>query len=170
LAQLMAAVRPTGWPIFIAVWTVILFAATAYAGRIWGLALVAIWLALFPFVGFDQPLGHPLLYPLIGNVQPLLVAFVVAGFRYPALWSAIILTKIGPGIGVLWFAFRREWQSFGLALGSTVAIAAASYVLAPELWRQFVEFAGRNAASPSPIGVVPISFPVRAAMSAALLF
>ena len=170
LAQAMVLVRPLGWPIFIALWTFILFAATAYAGRAWALALVLIGIVLFPFVGFDQPLAHPLLYPLIGNLQPILAALVILGFRYPGTWSVIILTKIGPGVGVLWFAFRREWRSLGIALGWTAAIAGVSFVLAPGLWLQFADFAIRNAATPSPNAVVPIPFPVRLAMSVALLF
>jgi hypothetical protein len=170
LAQLMVAVRSLGWPVFIAGWTLILFAATAYAGRGWALLLVVIGLVLFPFVGFDHPFQHPLLYPLIGNIQPLLVAFVVAGFRFPALWSVIILTKIGPGVGVLWFAFRREWRSLMIALGSTVLIVAVSFVLAPGLWADFVRFAVNNAGAASPTEVVPIPFSIRLAMSIALLW
>jgi glycosyl transferase family 87 len=170
LAQVMVLVRPLGWSAFIAVWTFILFAATAYAGRGWALALVLIGILLFPFVGFDQPLAHPLLYPLIGNLQPLLAALVILGFRYPGTWSVIILTKIGPGVGVLWFAFRREWRSFLIALAWTASIAAVSFVLAPGLWFQFFDFAIRNAGTQSPNAVVPIPFSVRLAMSIALLF
>jgi hypothetical protein len=169
LAQAMILIRPIGWQAFLGIWTVVLFAATAYAGRRWALLLVIIGVVVFPFVGFDHPLQHPLLYPLIGNIQPLLVAFVVAGFRYPGLWSALLLTKIGPGIGVLWFAFRREWREFGIALGWTAAIAAISYVLQPSLWAQFVDFAFRNAGAASPTEVVPIPFAVRLTMSLALL-
>jgi hypothetical protein len=170
LAQAMALIRPLGWPAFIVVWTILLFAATAYAGRAWALLLVLIGIALFPFVGFQQPLVHPFLYPLIGNIQPLLAALVILGFRYPGAWSAIILTKIGPGVGVLWFAFRREWRSFGTALAWTAAIAGISFVLAPGLWFQFVDFALRNAGEAGPNAVVPIPFSVRLAMSVAFLF
>jgi hypothetical protein len=170
LAQVMAVIRPVGWPVFIAVWTVVLFAATAYAGRVWALLLVAIGIVLFPFVGFQHPFQHPLLYPLIGNVQPLLVACVVASFRFPGLWSVVILTKIAPGVGVLWFAFRREWRSFAIALGTTALVAAVSFVLAPGAWLDFFAFASRNAGAAGPNEVVPIPLVVRLAMSVALLY
>lgn len=169
LAQVFVLLRPLGWPLFIVLWTIALFAATAYAGRIWALALVAIGIILFPFVGFHHPFSHPFLYPLIGNIQPLLVACVVAGFRFPSLWSALLLTKIGPGVGVLWFAFRGEWRSFAIALGTTVAVALVSIVLAPQAWIDFVGFALRNAATPSPNEVVPIPFAIRLMMSVGLL-
>jgi hypothetical protein len=170
LAQVMVLIRPLGWSLYIAIWTFVLFAATAYAGRGWALLLVLIGIALFPFAGFDQPVAHPLLYPLIGNLQPLLAALVILGFRYPGTWSAIILTKIGPGVGVLWFAFRREWRSFGIAMAWTAAIALVSFVLAPGLWLQFAQFAFTNVDTPSPNAVVPIPFSVRLAMSVALLW
>ncbi len=48
------------------------------------------------------------------------------GFRYPAAWSLILLTKITPGIGLLWFAVRREWRALAIALGATAAIASVS--------------------------------------------
>lgn len=170
LAQVMVVVRPIGWTLFVAVWTVVLFAATAYAGRMWALLLVLVGLAVFPFVGFDHPVQHPLLYPLIGNIQPLLVAFVVASFRFPALWSVVLLTKIGPGVGILWFAFRREWRSFAIAVGSTAGILAVSWLIAPDLWLEFIAFAARNAGTVSPTEAIAIPFAVRLGMSVALVW
>jgi hypothetical protein len=169
LAQLTTVLHHVGWPLFIASWTFLLFAATAYAGRVWALALVAIGIALFPFVGFDHALRHPLLYPLLGNIQPLLVAAIVASFRYPALWSVVVLTKLAPGVGALWFAFRGEWRNFAIAVGATVGIAFLSFAIAPNLWFQFVEFAVRSTSARPPGDIVSVSFPVRLAMSVTLL-
>jgi hypothetical protein len=170
LAQAMAILHGLGWPLFIALWTFGLFAATAYAGRVWALALVAIGIAMFPFVGFEHPLRHPLLYPLLGNVQPFLVAAIVASFRFPALWSVVVLTKIAPGVGALWFAFRGEWRSFAIAVGATLAIGLISFAIAPTVWFQFFDFARNNTAAQAPGDIVTISFPIRLAMSVALLF
>lgn len=169
LAQAMVVLRLLGWPLFIVLWTVALFAATAYAGRVWALGLVIVGLALFPFVGFEHPVRHPLLYPLLGNVQPILVAAIVAGFRFPGLWSIVILTKLTPGIGIVWFALRREWRSLALALGATVAVGLASFALGPDLWVEFVSFAIRNAGAEAPGDIVTVSLPVRLAMSLVLL-
>lgn len=169
LAQAMTVLRLLGWPLFIVLWTVALFGATAYAGRVWALGLVIVGLALFPFVGFEHPVRHPLLYPLLGNVQPILVAAIVAGFRCPGLWSVVILTKLTPGIGIAWFALRGEWRSFAVALGATVAVALASFALGPTMWFEFVSFAFRNAGAEAPGDIVTVSLPVRLAMSLALL-
>ena len=72
------------------------------------------------------------------NVNILIVGAVLLGFRYPWTWAFIILTKVTPGIGLLWFAVRREWRSLGIALGATLLFAGLSLVAAPDLWRQYV--------------------------------
>jgi hypothetical protein len=72
------------------------------------------------------------------NINILMVAAVVLGFRYPSTWAFVILTKLTPGIGLLWFAVRREWRSLGMALGLTVAISAISFVAAPWLWGDYL--------------------------------
>ena len=58
----------------------------------------------------------------------------MVGFRYPAAWSLILLTKVTPGIGLLWFAVRREWRSLAIALGATAVIAAVSLAIDPRAW------------------------------------
>ena len=63
---------------------------------------------------------------------------IVLGMRWPAAWAFILLTKISPGVGLLWFAVRREWRNLAIALGVTSAIAAVSFVLAPNLWSDFL--------------------------------
>jgi hypothetical protein len=71
------------------------------------------------------------------NINMLIVAAVLVGFRYPWAWAFVALTKVTPGIGMLWFAVRREWRHFAIAAGATGAIAVASRVLAPEMWQQY---------------------------------
>ena len=56
-----------------------------------------------------------------GNISLLLALAIVAGFSRPWTWAFVILTKITPGIGLLWFALRREWRSLAIALGATAA-------------------------------------------------
>jgi hypothetical protein len=75
-----------------------------------------------------------------GNVHILLATVCVLGFRYPALWSIALLTKVTPGVSLLWFVVRREWRSLGIALGATAAIAAVSFVIAPGAWFDWVKF------------------------------
>ena len=64
-----------------------------------------------------------------GNIHLLLAAAIVLGFRWPWTWSLVLLTKITPGIGLLWFVVRREWRNLTIALGGTAAIVAVSFVL-----------------------------------------
>ncbi len=74
-----------------------------------------------------------------GNVHLLLAAAVVLGFRHPWTWALVLLTKITPGVGLVWFIVRREWHALGVALGATIAVTLISLVLAPDLWREWLE-------------------------------
>ena len=65
---------------------------------------------------------------------------VVAAFRWPALLAFPLLTKVTPGLGVLWFAVRREWRPFAIAIGTAAGLAAVSFLLAPGLWAKYVDF------------------------------
>lgn len=123
LAQLLALAHWIPWPVFYGIWTAVLLAALALqAGR---LLLVALF---FP----------PVLGELwMGNVNLLVGLAIVLGFRWPAAWAFVILTKITPGVGLLWFAVRREWRALGIAVAATATISAVSLVLAPELWHDF---------------------------------
>ncbi len=73
------------------------------------------------------------------NVNILLVGAVLLGFRYPWTWAFVILTKVTPGIGLLWFVVRREWGHVFIALGVTAALSALSFVLAPWMWVAYLE-------------------------------
>jgi hypothetical protein len=64
---------------------------------------------------------------------------VIAGLRWPAAWAFILLTKVTPGVGLLWFVFRREWRSLAIAIGVTAAIAIPTMILRPELWFEWFE-------------------------------
>jgi hypothetical protein len=73
-----------------------------------------------------------------GNVHVFIALAIVAGFRYPGTWALVLLTKVAPGVGLLWFALRREWRPLGVALGVTGAIATLSYLTAPGLWHAWL--------------------------------
>lgn len=96
-----------------------LVAIVLMAGRRWP------YVVLFPGVFWN-------LY--FGNVDLLMGAAIVAGFRYPGAWAFLFLTKITPGVGVLWFAFRREWRNLAVALGTTALLVAVSLAASPGLW------------------------------------
>ncbi|HEY4189138.1 MAG TPA: glycosyltransferase 87 family protein, partial [Candidatus Limnocylindrales bacterium] len=99
-AQILAPLVALPWALFIAIWTAILLAAYG-----WTVRLAALPLLLFLPIPADIATG---------NVHLLFAAAIVAGFRYPATWALLALTKVTPFIGVLWFAARREWRSLAI--------------------------------------------------------
>jgi hypothetical protein len=133
-AQLTEPLRLLPWATFRLLWRVGEFAAlTALAGP---LTLPCLFLG-------------PITTELnVGNIHLLLAAAIVAGFRWPAAWAFVLLTKVTPGIGLLWFAVRREWCQLGKAVGTTLAIVAVSAVLAPGLWLDWIALLAREAAAP----------------------
>ena len=139
------------WPLrllgpagFAIAWTALLFLALAIAGRWVAVAFVVAGLFLMPVVGGSTPATLPLQYLLIGNAQALIPAAIVLGFRWPGLWSVVLLTKMLPGIGLLWFAVRREWRALGWAGGVTALVVLASIVIAPSAWGDYVGFLWAN--------------------------
>jgi hypothetical protein len=132
--QLVSPLTALPWQGFMAAWAAMLIAAVRY---LTGPRLLAAGL-LFPFTAMEIAGG---------NVSLLLAAAIVVGFRWPWTWSLVLLTKITPGIGLLWFAVRREWRSLGIALGATAVIAASSFVVLPDQWRTWVDVVARNVAA-----------------------
>jgi hypothetical protein len=119
------------FPAFFALWT--------------GVSVVLlVWLAR-PWPPIVLILILPIVYEVcVGNVHFLLAAMVVVGFRYPVVWAFGLLTKITPGIGLIWFLVRREWQSLGLALAATGLVAGASFLIAPQAWFEWIQFLRAN--------------------------
>jgi hypothetical protein len=93
-----------------------------------------------------------------GNIHLVFAAVVLLGFRYPALWSIPLLTKVTPGVGLVWFLVRREWRSLAIALGFTGVIVLVSFLLAPDLWSKWVGLiiANRNATGDYPSVPIPL--------------
>ena len=93
------------WPVFAVGWIALLVG-------------IYIWMAgddKWPLLVFV-----PVLFEFyLGNIHLLLALAVVLGFRWPATWAFVLLTKITPGIGLWWFVVRREWRSLAIALGAT---------------------------------------------------
>jgi hypothetical protein len=104
----------------------------------------------------------------IGNIHLLLALAIVLGFRWPAAWSLVLLTKVTPGVGLLWFAVRREWRALAIALGATVAIAAVSVVLMPGLWSEWLRSLTQTS-EPGSANTVAIPLPLRVAVAALLV-
>jgi len=155
-AQLTAPIHLLPWTVFIAIWTLVLTALLVWQAGLW----TAIALLLFPvFVDLT-----------VANIHLLMAAAIVVGFRYPWTWSFIVLTKITPGVGLLWFAFRREWRSLALALGATAAVAALSFLIQPELWRAWFDLLVAASRAPDMEFIVPIPVWYRLPVAVAVLF
>ena len=146
-AQLVYPLNLLPWPMFVAAWTVLLLAAVFF---LTGPRLLLLGLVL----GAMEIAG--------GNISLLLTLAIVAGFRYPWTWAFVILTKITPGIGLLWFALRREWRQLGIALGATAAIVAVSYLLMPGAWQDWIALLAANTGKGGTWAAVPIPLVVRA--------
>jgi hypothetical protein len=110
--------------VFTALWTALNFAALW-----WLVGRLALPSLLFLPISFEI---------ISGNVHLLYAVAIVAGFRYPAAWALMLLTKITPGVGLIWFAVRREWRSLAIALGVTGAIVGVSFVLDRSAWEQWI--------------------------------
>lgn len=99
----------------------------------------------------------PVLLELVnGNIAIFLALAIWAGMRWPAAWAFVLLTKVTPGVGVLWFAVRREWRNLAVALGATALIVGVGAVIAPALWLEWLRSLGIAAAVPPPDGVPPL--------------
>jgi len=169
LAQVVGFVRPIGWPAFLVAWQVIVFAALWAATRSWAPVVFAAGLVSAVVMGYGSPLANPITLALVGNIQSIVAAAIVVGLRRPAAWSFVLLTKIGPGIGVLWFVARGEWRRAATAVGVTAAVAFVSFVLAPSAWADFVGFAVANAGTTPPLDVIPVPLIVRVPLVAGAL-
>ena len=153
-AQLLYPLNLLPWPAFVAVWTAILIAA--------------VWLLTGPEY-FLLGLAVGAMEIAGGNVSLLLALAIVKGFRHPWAWAFVLLTKITPGVGLLWFALRREWRSLAIALGATAAIAAASCLLMPQAWRDWVDLLRGNTGKGGTWAAIPIPLLVRAPIGVALI-
>jgi hypothetical protein len=118
--------------VFAAIWRAILLAAVVYMAGPFTL-----------FVLLTVPVGSEI---NAGNIQILLALAIVLGFRYPATWAFVLLTKVSPGVGLLWFVIRRQWRHLAIALGATAAVAALSLLFWADQWPGYIELITSGAA------------------------
>jgi hypothetical protein len=144
---------------FVAAWRAILLA-------------VFVWLAgpLAIFAMFTPPVASEI---NAGNIQILLAAAIVLGFRggprsfWPATWAFVLLTKVTPGVGLLWFVLRRRWRALAIALGVTAVIAAITFAIWPQRW--FDWFTLLSQGSPPPVPPYNLALLPRLAVAVAVI-
>jgi hypothetical protein len=151
-AQVLWPLTLLPWPVFAGLWTL-----AAIGCLFW---MRAPWMIAFPGVIDDI---------LRGNIHVFMAAAIVLGFRYPGAWAFGILTKVTPGIGLIWFAVRREWLRLGWALGVTFVIAGVSFVLSSALWLEWFGLLAENAGETARIQVLPLPLLVRLPIAAVLI-
>ena len=122
-AQALTPLVALPLPIFTALWTALNCAALWFLLGRWSLPSL-----LFLPIPFEI---------ISGNVHLLYGVAIVVGFRFSAAWALMLLTKITPGIGLLWFLVRGEWRALAIALGVTAAIVAVSFALDRSAWESW---------------------------------
>jgi hypothetical protein len=141
------------WPFAFPVWLLISAVALVALGRRWALALLV-------FLPVPMELFE-------GNIDLLLALAILVGFRYPAAWAFVLVTKMTPWIGLLWFAFRREWRPLAVAIAATALLLAAS-LLIPGAWTAWWAHMTDRPVGPTPNQVnMPVWF--RLPLAAALV-
>lgn len=156
VAQVFAPLSALPYPVFYALLAAVNLGALIY---LLGPELAAISLFLVPI---SNEIGR-------GNIHLLLAATIVIGFRRPVAWAWVLLTKVTPGVGLLWFAFRREWRAFGVAAASTLGLALVSYLFVPQLWHAWLAMLLSDASATRPNAILQVPVAPRLAIAAALL-
>jgi hypothetical protein len=154
-AQALAPFKALPWPVFAGLWLLLMALCLV--------AVAGVWALLVAFI-------PPVLIELqAGNIHLPLALAIGLGLRYPATWAFVLLTKPTLGIGLLWFVVRREWRHLAIALGSTAAVAAVSFVIAPNAWPAWIEALAANAGhpiSPDYSGVIHVPLLIRLPVAA----
>lgn len=152
--QVIAPLKVLPWVAFLGVWTAILLLAVRY---LTGPRLFAIGVLL----ATAEMAG--------GNISLLLAVAIVVSFRWPAAWALILLTKVTPGIGLLWFVVRHEWRNLGIALGATAAVIAISAAIMPGAWLEWLNVLSSIAGRDPTWAAVPIPFIARLPVAIAVV-
>lgn len=134
IARLFAPFTWLPWATFLWLWTALLVGTVIWLGRR-GWPHGAAWtgpLLVLAFPPVTVELYH-------GNVHLLIAAAIALGFRYPAAWSFVLLTKVTPGIGLLWFVVRREWRPLIIVGTVTGLLVAVSLLVDARFWGQWID-------------------------------
>ena len=152
--EVIAPLRALSWTAFVGVWAGLLLVAVAYLS---GLRLL--WLGVL--IAASEVYG--------GNISLFLAVAIVLGFRWPATWAFVILTKVTPGVGLLWFVVRREWRNLGIALAATAVVAGGSALTMPLAWQQWAHVLVANAGRDGTWAAVPIPLEIRLPIAVAVV-
>jgi hypothetical protein len=123
----------------IAPFTLLPFAV--FAKLVLAINLVCLVWLIGPFWGALALAALPVQSELLtGQIHLPMAVLIVLGVRHAGVWAPMLLTKVTPGVGLLWFLTRREWRPFFVALGITAAIVVVSVVIDPGAWGRWFAF------------------------------
>jgi len=156
MASLASLAGLLPWRTFLPLWTALLLAVAVWLGGRRALLVLA-----FP------PVAIELYY---GNINLLIAVALVLGMTRPWTWAFVLLTKPTCGVGLVWFAARREWRQLAIALGVTLVAVMASAMLMPGLWRDWVALLMASAQHPPADTWLPIPIWIRLPAAGALVW
>ena len=125
--QLLTPLGLLPWPAFQGVWLAAGIAATVWLVK----PLPLKWAVPVALVATTDL--------VIGNIYIFLAVMIALSPRSPVVWIFGILTKVTPGVGLLWVLARREYSSVLRATGLLVVVTAGSWALAPGDWADWIE-------------------------------
>ena len=144
-AQLLYPLTLLPWYAFLGVWCALLTAALLWLLR--PLASKWRWVILF----YVTPTAL-----IIGNIEVFLAVAAAIGFSRPEAWAFPLLTKVTPGLGPVWFIARAEWGRAIRACLTTTLVVTVSFMVAPELWFEWVDYLLRATVPPTQVDYPPL--------------
>lgn len=159
LAQVMAPLTAVlSADTFAVLWTALLLACLWWLG---GRNLL-VGLALIAFLPVAVELR-------VRNVHLLIAVLAVLALRRSSLfWIPATALKITPVLGVVYEAAAERWREAGKVAAVGLVVLAASVVLAPGAWREFLDIVGARAGTDGGSLFPAIPFAVRLAAGVAL--
>lgn len=142
------------WAVFVGLWT------TLMLGVLWWMTRALLFLPLVL-------LSLPELWG--GNITILIAAAIVLGFSRPYVWALPLLTKVTPGLGLLWFGVRREWLKLGIAAAATAIVIAVAALFTPGIWDDWFAQLTSGSGSNTVPGSVPVPLLARLPLAAAVI-
>jgi hypothetical protein len=139
-----APLRAVPIEVFQIVWTALHVVAVAWLGP---------WMLALPGVADDV---------IAGNINVFLAVALVLKW-----WPLALLTKVTPGVGVLYHVARREWRRVFVAGGVTLGIVLVGAIIDPHLWIGWAESLRAGTQNYATIDVLA-PLPIRVALGAVL--
>ena len=158
IARLFAPFGGLAFWQFLLLWDGLLVGTAVWLGR----ARSAPFLRSSPSRPWPSSVHH-------GNVHLLIAAAIWLGFRYPQPGHLCLATKVTPGVGLVWFAVRREWRSLAIALGVTAVLVAVSLAIDGRLWELWLRDSIGATAEGAAINQFSIPVPLWIRVPAALV-